>query len=150
MKTAEIQKLNQNIETLNSNLVLLISLMTDHSSTKGSVVQSAIEEVINSVPVFIVGNQVVRSGLKITNSTPDVQTVEIQDEAIHSNCFHKVAYNFKTNNLTVQFKQKGKKGGVYAYSGVSQELYSKFVSSESLGRFFLKNIKPRFNFKQVG
>lgn len=155
MKKTEMIELNQNIKELNSNLVQLIALMKNNTNPQlvatAHVVAESTFNTLDSMPMFVVGGLVPQhAGLRIVNESAEVQTIEIQDEKIHSTCFQTVSYNARKQTLTVQFKQKGKKGGVYTYSGVSRELYSQFVSANSLGRFYLKNIKDRYNSAKVG
>lgn len=42
-----------------------------------------------------------------------------------------------------------KKGGRYSYDGVNEKLYEELVKAESVGKFFIKNIKSVFPFKKV-
>lgn len=39
-------------------------------------------------------------------------------------------------------------GAVYEYKGVGKELYESFLNSDSKGRFFLANVKGKFEFKK--
>ena len=56
-----------------------------------------------------------------------------------------VAYDPTTEILTVEFKS----GGIYEYSKVSKKVYTAFVASDSLGRFFFKKIRNVYKTKKV-
>lgn len=51
--------------------------------------------------------------------------------------------------MLVCFQQRGKPGAVWRYHDVPADLYTKFLEAESLGRFFLSNIKNVFRSERV-
>lgn len=48
--------------------------------------------------------------------------------------------------MTVGFRN----GTVYEYYGVEQDIYEQLCEAESAGRFFLKNIKGKYEFSKRG
>jgi len=65
-------------------------------------------------------------------------------KSVNSSLLSEVGYDADLEKLTVIFK---KSGGKYVYSGVPQETYNLMMAAESLGGYFLKNIKPKFAFR---
>lgn len=61
---------------------------------------------------------------------------------VNSSLLESVDYN-EDNSLTVSFK----KGGTYKYVNVPEQIYMNMMSAESIGSYFLKNVKP--NYKAV-
>ena len=51
-----------------------------------------------------------------------------------------VGYEPKTGTLEVTFRR----GGVYRYKNVPQEIYEAFMKAESLGTYFNQTIKDQF------
>jgi len=61
-----------------------------------------------------------------------------------SSLINSFCYDARTQILEVTFiKQKGEPNtqSCYAYENISQELFFKFISAESMGNFFLTHIK---------
>lgn len=61
-----------------------------------------------------------------------------------SSLLHSLGYCTKTRTLRVQFKTKGKPGPVWDYADVPPEAFAKMQDDASVGRFFGKEIKPKF------
>ena len=51
-----------------------------------------------------------------------------------------VAYNERTGDMTVQFKD----GGVYSYHGVPSNIHGELMGAPSKGKFFRQAVKGRF------
>lgn len=64
----------------------------------------------------------------------------IQLEPVHSSQVKAIGYDAATQTLAVQFTRGA--GAIYHYPEVTPELHAAFVSSESIGAFFGKHIKP--------
>ena len=72
---------------------------------------------------------------------PNITLCPCKSSQIHAHGFDPA-----TGTLALQFKRKGENGkhvggSVYHYSGCTPELYAKFCSAESLGKFFGERIK---------
>ena len=59
--------------------------------------------------------------------------------AVDSSQVKAIGYDEETKTLAVQFKYGA--GAIYHYADVSKETFDAFVSAESIGSFFGKNIK---------
>lgn len=57
-----------------------------------------------------------------------------------------VTYFRDTEGLIVKFSQ----GGTYAYEGIKPEIFGEFVSADSVGVYFARNIRDRFDSVKVG
>jgi hypothetical protein len=57
-----------------------------------------------------------------------------------SSMIEEYSYDDETQTLTVTFR----KGGTYSYSGVQEEVFESMKSADSVGRFFLQNIKGQY------
>lgn len=71
----------------------------------------------------------------------DLSKLNFQD--VESSNLSAVALN--DNTLYVKFHS----GSVYAYPGVSKDLYEEMLGAESKGKFFNSKIKNVFEFKKV-
>jgi hypothetical protein len=56
------------------------------------------------------------------------------------------AIGFDNGTLTVEFKN----GGRYEYMGVDKGVYEAMQTAESIGRYFLQNIKGSYACQKVG
>jgi len=72
--------------------------------------------------------------------TPEMTRVE-------SSLISEVGYDEDARALHVQFKKGGP--GIYVYEDVPSEVYHDLIYSESLGRFFLKEIKGVYHGKKI-
>lgn len=70
----------------------------------------------------------------------------IQLEPVQSSQVKAIGYDAATQTLAVQFTHGA--GAIYHYPNVAPEVHAAFVSSESIGKFFGKHIKPTTNFKK--
>lgn len=61
-------------------------------------------------------------------------------QPVESSQVKAIGYDAATHTLAVQFTRGA--GAVYHYPDVTPELHAAFVSSESIGTFFGKHIKP--------
>lgn len=64
----------------------------------------------------------------------------MERQPVKSSQIRSVGYNPELKVLDVEFGN----GYVYQYSGVSQELFDQLMAAESIGKFFLQNIRPIF------
>lgn len=64
---------------------------------------------------------------------------------VESNLIRSIGYDGETGNLEVEFKN----GGIYLYSKVSVEDYTALMQSTSIGSFFSKFIKNKYEFKRL-
>lgn len=65
----------------------------------------------------------------------------IEHTEVDSTTIRSVNYNKKTKILIVEFKN----GGKYEYTDVPTEVFDSFVSAQSWGSHFHKNIKGKYN-----
>jgi hypothetical protein len=61
---------------------------------------------------------------------------------VSSTSIAEVGYDNATLTLEIAFRD----GGLYRYFGVPVALYSRFMTSNSKGRFFVDEIKDRYRF----
>lgn len=54
-----------------------------------------------------------------------------------------IGHDAASNMLAIQFPEKkdGSLGNLYHYENVSTELFAQFIGAESIGSFFINNIK---------
>jgi hypothetical protein len=64
---------------------------------------------------------------------------------VKSSLINTISYNSNNQELFVVFRQ----GGLYAYSGVPEDLVNKFLSATSYGKFFWTNIRDRFPTRKI-
>lgn len=57
-----------------------------------------------------------------------------------SSMIEEFSYDDETQTLTVTFN----KGGTYSYSGVQEDVFQAMKDADSVGRFFLQNIKGQY------
>jgi len=65
----------------------------------------------------------------------------MQRQQVKSSALQSVGYNSKTNTLELEFKENS---GVWKYFNVKPNMYKKFISSPSLGNFFVTKIKGKY------
>ena len=61
---------------------------------------------------------------------------------VESSTIGRIGYDLATHALLVEFKNYS----VYVYDGVAEEVYEKFVSAESKGKFFASDIKDKYEY----
>lgn len=66
--------------------------------------------------------------------------IEVESSQIHS-----IGYDPKSKMLVVNFKR----GGIYQYSDVPQEVFDQFMAAPSKGKFLGAEIKGKFEFKRL-
>ena len=64
---------------------------------------------------------------------------------LESSLLKKMNYNKKSKELILTFKNDVN----YLYENVEEELIKDFLKAESFGRFFLKNIKGKYDYKKL-
>ena len=66
-------------------------------------------------------------------------------QAVTSGSIAKVGYDPQTRTMIVMFNT----GSTYEVTQVDQNVYDTFMLSPSMGSFYAKNIKDKFNFKKI-
>lgn len=66
---------------------------------------------------------------------------KIEVNEVDSSVIKSIGYN--KNVLVVEFHN----GSLYRYNDFPKDLYDMFMAAESKGRFFVKNIRPKFERK---
>ncbi len=71
---------------------------------------------------------------------PTFEMIEVVSSQVKS-----IGHHLESNTLAIQFpdKKDGSTGNLYHYENVTAELFDQFKSAESIGSFFIKNIKSR-------
>jgi len=69
----------------------------------------------------------------------------MERKRINSSNIRSVGYDVRNRVLEVEFSN----GGIYQYSGVSEEVHRRFVSSPSAGSYFRDNIEENFAVKRI-
>lgn len=67
-------------------------------------------------------------------------------EAVSSSNLRAVAYNRKTNKMTVWFKN----GSVYGYINVPEYKLTALLSAPSKGHYFYYNIRTSYTYNKIG
>ena len=67
-------------------------------------------------------------------------------QPVTSSQIESIGYVPEASQLYVKFKT----GATYAYKGVSQEAFNEFLSAESVGSHFGKNIRGAFEYSKLG
>jgi hypothetical protein len=65
----------------------------------------------------------------------------MQRRIVESTALNSLGYDPSSRILEVEFRDSG---GVWQYFGFTSAAYKKFVSSESLGHFFVTKIKGKY------
>ena len=84
----------------------------------------------------------------IPTTTPrvfDVDDVNMQSTP-KSSCFSEIGYDSDWEVLVVRFRDNG---SVYTYSDFPEEEWSKFTEAKSLGRWYNKHIKGRYEVEKI-
>ena len=66
-------------------------------------------------------------------------------QAVNSKTISKVGYDPQTLIMIIEFHT----GSMYEFSGVDQDIYQQFINSPSLGTFFSKNLRKKFQYKKI-
>lgn len=64
---------------------------------------------------------------------------------ISANNIRSVGYDARGRMLEVEFSN----GGIYQYSGVSEEVHRRFINAPSPGSYFRDNIEENFSARKV-
>lgn len=64
---------------------------------------------------------------------------------VDSSMLTSVGYDEKKNILEVEFNH----GGIYEYYDVEKEIYDDLMNADSLGRYFINNIKDDYDYGKV-
>jgi hypothetical protein len=70
-----------------------------------------------------------------------METVEVTSSTIRE-----VKYDLTKEELIITFKNNAQ----YLYEGVSPETFKELISADSVGKYFDKEIKGKYNFKRLG
>jgi hypothetical protein len=63
-----------------------------------------------------------------------------------SSNIYKSVYNFLDNDLFITFNN----GNIYKYTNVDMPTFLRLQESQSIGKFFASEIRPKFDFEKVG
>lgn len=77
---------------------------------------------------------------KINKKLHNAEAIEVESSVIK-----KIVYNDKTQTLYILFKNTH----IYKYINVSIEIIKEFISAESKGKYFNKNIKKKYLSVQI-
>lgn len=64
---------------------------------------------------------------------------------VSSSNISSIGYDADSQTLEIEFNN----GGVYQYSGVSQDVYDEMMSADSKGKYFHANIKNTYPFSKL-
>lgn len=62
---------------------------------------------------------------------------------VKSSLIKAIGYDRDTQELTIEFKT----GGKYRYKGFSESMWENFHTAESVGKFFVNNIKGNYPYE---
>ncbi len=65
----------------------------------------------------------------------------MQRRLVESSALNSLGYDPSAKILELEFRDSG---GVWQYFGITSVIYKKFISSDSLGNFFVTKIKGRY------
>jgi hypothetical protein len=68
----------------------------------------------------------------------------MQRKIVESSIIHSIGYNKERAVLQIQFKR----GHVRDYELVPEEVYIRMMEAPSFGKFYLKEIKGKFDFRE--
>jgi hypothetical protein len=68
-------------------------------------------------------------------------------QSVDSSAIGKVAYDENKGALYIVFKSSGK---AFVYQQVPVESYRSLLTAQSIGKYFAKEIKPRYSWNEVG
>jgi lysyl-tRNA synthetase class 2 len=71
--------------------------------------------------------------------------ITTNESNFNSSMIEKCFYDFTKNKLKVKFNG----GQVYEYENVEPAVYEAFCQAESTGRYFIENIKNKYDFTQL-
>lgn len=66
-------------------------------------------------------------------------------QSVVSSQLKEVEYDTETSILTVTFMQ----GRMYEYKDVPADVFRKLIEAESIGSYFISQIKNKYQFKQI-
>ena len=69
----------------------------------------------------------------------------ITEQEVVSSQFKKVKYNSEEKTLIITFNNDKR----YEYKDVSEFRFREFMSADSLGKYFIANIKGHFNYRPL-
>lgn len=64
---------------------------------------------------------------------------------VDSSMLDSVGYDEKKKILEVEFNH----GGIYEYYDVEKETFDDLINADSLGRYFINNIKDDYDYRQI-
>ncbi|NQU99157.1 MAG: KTSC domain-containing protein [Parcubacteria group bacterium] len=69
----------------------------------------------------------------------------MERQYVQSSNINSVGYDEESQTLEIKFRS----GGTYQYYGVPKSLYIDFINASSIGRYFYRNIKGKFNYRKM-
>ncbi|MEM2161095.1 MAG: KTSC domain-containing protein [Candidatus Nitrosotenuis sp.] len=64
---------------------------------------------------------------------------------VQSSNLRSVGYDPNTRTLEIEFHS----GGIYQYSGISQQMYEGLMSAPSKGSYFAQHIKNNYGYRKI-
>ena len=86
---------------------------------------------------------------EINHIIGEIMLMEMRDDIVlqrvNSSDIDSVGYSDAKNIMLVRFKT----GAFYEYHGISPEVYTALMSSQSIGKYFTSKIRGRYPYKEV-
>jgi len=77
---------------------------------------------------------------------PELVNVQaVPREKVESSNIAEVGHDLATDTLVVLFHH----GGMYAYDDVPRSVYSQMISADSVGKFFIANVKGKYDYRKA-
>ncbi|MFA5037193.1 MAG: KTSC domain-containing protein [Candidatus Izemoplasmatales bacterium] len=77
---------------------------------------------------------------------PELVNVQaVPREKVESSNISEVGHDIATDTLVVLFHH----GGMYAYDDVPRQVYNDFLSADSAGKFFIANVKGKYDYRKA-
>lgn len=89
--------------------------------------------------------ELIKSGLNKLYAVRSSKAVPI-DVSVDSTAIDEIGYNPKSSLLRVTFQS----GAAYTYFGVDLNTFNKFASANSVGRYFVNNIRNDYLYFRIG
>jgi hypothetical protein len=70
----------------------------------------------------------------------------IKEKQVTSSQMKYVYYNTETKEMVITFNNDKK----YCYSEVPDEVYEALINAESIGSYFIKNVKTKYKYQLIG
>jgi hypothetical protein len=94
--------------------------------------------------LVVAGAVLAFAGAALASEAPAAADQVMQD--VESSMIKEVGYDAATQIMTIKFE---KNDATYQYKGVSEDVYKALMAAESKGKYFLENIKGKFETVKV-